>query len=89
MESSWVNDSNAALLTDLYELTMLESYFREGMNDTAVFDLFIRRCPANRDYLVAAGLEHVLQYLERLSFSNDAIKYLRSLRRFSTSESHR
>jgi nicotinate phosphoribosyltransferase len=71
------------MLTDLYELTMLESYFREGMNQTAVFDLFVRRFPANRDYLVAAGLEHVLDYLEGLSFSAEAIEYLRSLDRFS------
>jgi nicotinate phosphoribosyltransferase len=81
----WVNDSNAALLTDLYELTMLQSYFDEGMNDTAVFDLFIRRLPAERNYLVACGLEHVLHYLETLSFAADAIEYLRTLNRFSDS----
>src|SRR5215510_9503336 len=79
----WVDDSNAALLTDLYELTMLQSYFDQGMNGMAVFDLFIRRLPAGRNYLVACGLEHVLRYLESLSFSPDAIEYLRSLSRFS------
>ena len=83
MNSRWVNDSNVALLTDLYELTMLESYFAEGMNDTAVFDLFIRRMPEKRNYFVACGLEHVLQYLEALAFSDEAIEYLRSLDRFS------
>lgn len=81
--SPWVNDSNAALLTDFYELTMLQSYFDEGMNDVAVFDLFMRRLPSNRNYLVACGLEHVLQYLETFSFSSEAIEYLRSLNRFS------
>lgn len=83
MTSSWVNDSNAALFTDLYELTMLQSYFHEGMNDTAVFDLFVRRLPASRNYLVACGLEHVLHYLETLSFSSEAVGYLHSLNRFS------
>jgi nicotinate phosphoribosyltransferase len=83
MTSPWVNDSNAALLTDLYELTMLQSYFDEGMTGTAVFDLFMRRLPRNRNYLVACGLEHVLHYLETFSFSPDAIDYLDSLHRFS------
>ena len=77
--SSWVNDSNAALLTDLYELTMLEVYFREGMNDTAVFDLFVRRLPENREFLVACGVEPVLHFLENLAFSETSIAYLRSL----------
>jgi len=75
--------NNAALLTDFYELTMLQAYFDEGMNDTSVFDLFVRRLPPTRNYLVACGLEHVLEYLETLSFSSEAIEYLRSLRRFS------
>jgi nicotinate phosphoribosyltransferase len=83
MTSPWVDDSNAALLTDLYELTMLQSYFDKGMNDIAVFDLFMRRLPQNRNYLVACGLEHILHYLETFSFSADGIDYLRSLDRFS------
>lgn len=80
---SWVDDSNAALLTDFYELTMLQSYFDQGMNKLAVFDLFMRRLPPNRNYLVACGLEHVLQYLEKLRFNADAIDYLRTLNRFT------
>ena len=83
MTSHWVNDSNAALLTDLYELTMLQSYFDKGMSDVAVFDLFMRRLPHNRNYLVACGLEHVLHYLETFSFDAVAIDYLRTLNRFS------
>jgi nicotinate phosphoribosyltransferase len=81
--SFWVNDSHVALLTDLYELTMLQSYFDEGMNDIAVFDLFIRRLPENRNYFVACGLDHVLHYLETFSFSEGDIEYLRSLDHFS------
>src|SRR5262245_33649346 len=83
MTSPWVNDSNAILLTDFYELTMLQSYFHEGMNGTAVFDLFVRRLPEKRNYLVACGLEHVLAYLETASFSPEALSYLKSLNRFS------
>lgn len=81
--SSWVNDANAALLTDLYELTMLQSYFDEAMNGISVFDLFVRRLPSKRNYLITCGLEHVLDYLESLSFSSDAIEYLRLIERFS------
>src|SRR5262249_10162573 len=51
--------------------------------DTAVFDLFIRRLPENRNYLVACGLEHLLHYLESFVFSNETIEYLRSLHRFT------
>ena len=83
MMSGWVDDSNAPLLTDLYELTMLQSYFDHGMNGEAVFDLFVRRLPPERNYLIACGLEHVLHYLENLSFSAAAIDYLRSLDRFT------
>jgi nicotinate phosphoribosyltransferase len=83
MTSHWVDDNNAAMLTDLYELTMLESYFAQRMNGTAVFDLFVRRLPAARNYLVACGLEDVLHYLETFSFSEEHLSYLRSLKRFS------
>jgi nicotinate phosphoribosyltransferase len=83
MTSPWVQDSNASLLTDLYELTMLQSYFDQGMNDVAVFDLFIRRLAPNRNYFVVCGLEHVLRYLETFSLSDEAIRYLRQLHRFS------
>src|SRR5438132_12715485 len=85
MNSRWVDDSNASLFTDLYELTMLQSYFAEGMNDVAVFDLFIRRLPPTRNYFVACGIEHVLNYLESLAFSEGSLKYLGSLGRFSDS----
>src|SRR4051794_2713298 len=83
MDPPWANDSNAALLTDLYELTMLQSYFDAAMNETAVFDLFVRRLPPQRNYLIACGLEHVLRYLETLSFDQQAIEYLRTLKQFS------
>lgn len=79
----WVDDASAALLTDLYELTMLQVYLEKDLQEEAVFDLFIRRMPAKRNYLIACGLDDVLTYLETLSFSDDAIGYLRSLDLFS------
>src|SRR5437899_10937677 len=84
MSSAWVNDSNAALLTDLYELTMLQSYFDERMNGVAVFDLFLRRITENRNYFVACGLDRVLDYLDAFCFYGDAVEYLQSLNRFSS-----
>lgn len=70
---------DAALFTDLYELTMAASYFREGMNREATFSLFVRRLPEPRSFLVAAGLEDVLDYLESFQFSEAALRYLGSL----------
>ena len=52
--------SQSALLTDLYQLTMLQAYLDEGMADTAVFEFFVRALPAGRNFVLAAGLEQVL-----------------------------
>jgi nicotinate phosphoribosyltransferase len=68
-----------ALFTDLYELTMLQAYFEEEMVEQAVFSLFVRRLPPGRNFLIACGLGPLLEYLERLSFSDDDIAYLESL----------
>jgi nicotinate phosphoribosyltransferase len=72
-----------ALLTDLYELTMLQAYFAERMNDRAVFSLFVRRLPERRNYLLACGLDDVLTFLETLRFDQPALAYLDSMGRFS------
>ena len=64
------------LLTDLYQLTMLQSYMEHGMEDTAVFEMFIRKLPSGRNFLVAAGLEQVLDYLEHLRFSEEELVWL-------------
>lgn len=74
-----------ALFTDLYELTMLQAYFHENMTQEAVFSLFVRRLPPERNYLLACGLGTVLDYLETLCFTRDNIDYLRSLGQFSES----
>ena len=75
--------ANRALFTDLYELTMLQAYVEEGMTGEAVFTVFVRRLPANRNFLLACGLDAVLEYLERLRFTDEDVAYLRSLGRFS------
>jgi nicotinate phosphoribosyltransferase len=78
-----LDETNVALFTDLYELTMLQAYFEARHNDEATFSLFVRRLPENRNYLLACGLDDILTYLENLSFSADAITFLRSLDQFS------
>ena len=75
--------ANVALLVDLYELAMADSYFRHGMNDRATFALFVRSLPPNRSFLVSAGLDTALAFLEDLHFSDEAIAYLESLHLFS------
>lgn len=72
-----------ALVTDLYELTMAEAYLRAGETGTATFSLYIRRLPPSRRYLVVAGLEEALDYLEGLRFTAEDIAYLRGTGRFS------
>ncbi|HYA37003.1 MAG TPA: nicotinate phosphoribosyltransferase, partial [Candidatus Methylomirabilis sp.] len=73
----------SALLTDLYQLTMLQAYFEQGMNEQAVFEFFVRRLPQNRGFLLAAGLEQALQFLENLRFTDAELDWVRRSRRFS------
>lgn len=72
----------SVLLTDLYELTMLQSYHRSGMREVAVFEFFVRALPPGRAFLVAAGLEQALEYLETLGFDPAEVERLRGLGRF-------
>lgn len=72
-----------ALFTDLYELTMLQAYFEEGMTDKAAFSLFVRRLPDRRNFLIACGLDTVFDYLENLRFRDEDRHYLSSLGIFS------
>ncbi len=82
--SPWVDDANAALLTDQYQLTMLQAYFNEELVDEAVFSsLFVRRLPEQRNYLLACGLDDVLRYLERLQFAEEDLAYLAGREEFS------
>ena len=75
--------NQSALLTDLYQLTMLQAYFDEGMADTAVFEFFVRALPPGRNFLLATGLEQVLVYLERFRVTNAELDWLRAHGGFS------
>jgi nicotinate phosphoribosyltransferase len=77
-----VSDANQALLTDLYQLTMVQAYWAEEMHGEAVFTLFCRRLPDSRNFLLASGLADALRYLEQIRFSADAIRHLASLGTF-------
>lgn len=76
---------NLSLLVDLYELTMAECYFHYKKQAYATFDLFVRELPPKRSYLVAAGLEDILNFTRTPRFNNEDITYLRSRRLFSDS----
>ncbi len=73
----------SALLTDLYQLNMIQAYLDHGETDTAVFEFFVRNMPARRGFFVAAGLEQALDYLENLSFTGAEIEWLAGTGRFS------
>jgi nicotinate phosphoribosyltransferase len=81
-----VDDANSgrALLVDLYELTMAAAYFEHGIDCRATFELFVRQLPPQRSYLVAAGIDSALEYLESLRFTGDDIRFLRGLPPFQT-----
>ena len=71
--------NNLTMMTDLYELTMMQGYFFEGNNDTVVFDVFYRKNPSGSAYAIACGLDQVIDYIKNLSFSYEDIDYLRGL----------
>lgn len=74
---------NLTLLTDLYQLTMAQAYFRAQRTGTATFSLFIRSYPPERGYFVASGLGDVLDYLENFAFDAKALDFLASEKLFS------
>jgi len=76
--------TSSALLTDLYQLTMLQAFFDAGMHSEGVFEFFVRRLPEQRNFLVSAGLEQALEYLETLRFAIDDIAALAATDLFST-----
>ncbi|MFO1314371.1 MAG: nicotinate phosphoribosyltransferase [Burkholderiales bacterium] len=75
--------STGALLTDFYELTMLQAYHAQRMNAVAVFELFVRKLPPGRNFLMAAGLAQVVDYLTDLQFEADDLAWLEGTGRFS------
>ena len=70
---------NLTLLTDLYELTMMQGYFKTGNNRTVIFDAFHRNNPCGGGYAIACGLDQVIEYIKNLHFTEDDISYLRGL----------
>jgi nicotinate phosphoribosyltransferase len=78
-----VSRAHSVLLTDFYQLTMAHAYFELGMDETAVFELFVRKLPRARRFLLAAGLEQALEYLEGLHFDDGDIEFLSGLGSFS------
>jgi len=77
-----MNSNTSALLTDLYMLTMLQGFFHEGMEGPATYEFFVRDLPPERGFLLAAGLEQVLEYLETVRFSEQELAWLASTERF-------
>jgi nicotinate phosphoribosyltransferase len=72
----------SALLLDLYQLTMAQAYFRLGMRETAVFELFVRRLPHTRRFLITAGLEQALQYLQDFRLTEAELAFLAQMKVF-------
>jgi nicotinate phosphoribosyltransferase len=79
----WLIQATPALFTDMYELTMAQAYFRRGMDQTAYFEVFVRRLPEHWGFLVMAGLAEVESYLRQFCFRAQDIEYLRSTRTFA------
>ena len=70
------------LLTDLYELTMMQGYFKSENDETVIFDVFYRENPSGGSYAITCGLEQMIDYIKNLSFSYEDIDYLRGLHIF-------
>ena len=77
--------SDSPLLTDFYQLTMLQAYFDRDMREEAVFEFFVRRLPPNRNFFMAAGLAQLIEYFDNLRFSSDDIADLRATDLFQDS----
>jgi len=76
--------SVSPLLTDLYELAMIQAYLESGQTSTAVFEFFVRKLPPQRGFLIAAGLEQALDFLQTLRFSDEELGWLARTGKFST-----
>lgn len=68
--------SSSALLTDLYQLTMLQGYFDQGMEETAVFEFFVRKLPLQRNFLIAAGLDQALEFLAHVQLTAAELEWI-------------
>lgn len=75
----FMTDQNLTLLTDFYELTMMQGYFKNHSNPTVIFDVFYRTNPSGSGYAICCGLDQVIDYIKNLHFGEEDIAYLRSL----------
>jgi len=89
LNSGFINDINMILATDFYQLTMGAAYYQynlensvEEIDDIATFELFVRRLPNNRNYLIFAGLEQAIYYLQNARFTEKTIEFLRKKKVF-------
>lgn len=80
-----MNPTSSVLLTDFYQLSMLQGYHNFGMNEIAVFEFYVRKLRPGRNFLMAAGLEQVLDFLQNLQFSQEELEWLNSTGQFSPS----
>lgn len=78
-----MNKQDLTLLTDLYELTMMQGYYAKGQHEKVIFDVFFRQNPCNNGYSVCAGLSQVIDYIKNLNFTYENVDYLRGLGIFS------
>lgn len=74
---------NLTLLTDFYELTMMQGYYNNNNNETVIFDVFYRENPSGSGYAICAGLEQVIEYIKELSFTEEDIEFLRAQKIFN------
>lgn len=74
-----MDNRNLTLMTDLYELTMMQGYFKNQTNRTVIFDVFYRNNPSGSGYAIVAGLDQVIDYIKNLRFTKDYIEYLSTL----------
>jgi nicotinate phosphoribosyltransferase len=83
-----LDPAEVSILNDLYEFTVAAAFFERGMNGAASFEVMVRRFPPSRGYMIAAGLERVLEVLEDFHFESSAIEYLDSLHLFKADFLH-
>src|SRR6266516_71657 len=81
-EGGSMDAATSVLLTDLYQLNMMQAYLDRGETTAAVFEFFVRKLPRDRDFLIAAGLEQVLGFLEQLRFTRGELDWLGNTGRF-------
>ncbi len=74
-----MNRNDLTLLTDFYELTMMQGYYEQEQNETVIFDVFFRKNPGGSGYSICAGLEQVIDYIKNLNFTYEDVDYLRKL----------